>query len=116
MGVNSPHFKLKGDSKMRNKLLEFSDNINPIHKENIINSFNTFCNGKQRFENIKLAKDIVKKQQRRRDLKFNIYKCDWCGGYHIGTESIKRNHIEEDKRVNDKFIKKHLNDYLEYNI
>lgn len=101
---------------MKNKLLDFDNDIHPIHKENIINSHYTFCNGKQRFDNIKLAKDIVKKQSRRRDLKFNIYRCEWCGGYHIGTENIKRNYIKEDK-INDKFIiLKHLDDYLEYNL
>ena len=43
------------------------------------------CAGKERFDNVKLARKIARRQSKRYGRPFNVYKCQ-CGGWHTGSE------------------------------
>lgn len=47
------------------------------------------CVGKHRFSSRALAVEIAGKQSERRKCKSEPYKCEACGGWHIGTKFLK---------------------------
>jgi len=57
------------------------------------------CEGKKSFSDAQLAHDVADKMRRsagkrrkgaRRKLRFRVYRCSFCGKWHVGTESPGR--------------------------
>jgi rubrerythrin len=51
------------------------------------------CTGKERFETRGRAESVRKRmmRSRRRGPHMRVYRCEYCGGWHIGT-SFERKH------------------------
>lgn len=47
------------------------------------------CEGKFRFQTHEAATLVIKKSQRKRHQAMNAYRCEFCGGWHMGRPSHK---------------------------
>lgn len=48
------------------------------------------CEGKHRFDNGGLARQVAKAQSKRREQGMHAYPCDHCGGWHVGSLTHRR--------------------------
>lgn len=48
------------------------------------------CEGKHRFDNGGLARQVAKAQSKRHDAGMKAYPCDHCGGWHVGSTAHRR--------------------------
>lgn len=50
----------------------------------------TSCEGKHRFTNGQIAHKVAAEQRRRRDTRSEAYRCEFCGGWHVGVSVIPK--------------------------
>lgn len=50
----------------------------------------TQCFGKHRFEDGGLAKKVARQSAKRKESKASAYRCNTCGGWHIGNGNGKK--------------------------
>lgn len=46
------------------------------------------CTGKHRFADAGLAKSVAKKTSARHDATTTAYRCEFCGGWHVGNINV----------------------------
>lgn len=50
------------------------------------------CLGKHRFDDGNIARQVAHRQAKRKDTKSGAYRCETCGGWHIGnSRSMNKN-------------------------
>lgn len=46
------------------------------------------CDGKKRFDNHEQAAKVAARKSRRHEIRPRVYRCQYCGGYHVGSGNI----------------------------
>ncbi len=57
-------------------------------------NYTSSCEGKERFDTYAQAASVLKQVRRRHKSSTAAYRCDKCGGFHIGSQGKRRTEFE----------------------